>query len=389
MNLKKNVLIVNQSAELYGADKALLELIENFPENFTPIVVLHEEGPFKDILEKMGVQVIKTAVIKVKRGILNPWFFISLPFIVFKSFYKIKKQLKGKKIALIHSNATSVFIGAFYGFVFRIPHLWHVHEIIEKPKKVAQVYPHVVDFFSKSIAFNSKASYNHFLNIKPKISKKSTVVYNGQNRHVSLLNAAEKKQFKIDEIIFNDNNLLIGLIGRINKWKGHVLLLNTFCDLLKNYPEIRLVFIGSPPPNMEFYLQELIALIVEKGVEHKVKIIPFKNEIWNYYDVLDIVVVPSTEPEPFGLVATEAMLSMKPVVAANHGGLAEIVVNNETGFLFEPNNSKDLYKKLELLINNEELQKKFGGNAIKRVKEEFSTKRYVSGIEKIYMDLSC
>ena len=62
---------------------------------------------------------------------------------------------------------------------------------------------------------------------------------------------------------------------------------------------------------------------------------PTKNEIWNYYDVLDISVVPSTEPEPFGLVATESMLSMKPVVAANHGGLSEIIVNNETGFFFE------------------------------------------------------
>ena len=149
MNSKKNVLIVNQSAELYGADKALLELIEKFPENFNAIVVLHEEGPLKVILEKMNVQVIKTSVIKVKRGILKPSFFVTLPFDTIKSFIKIKKDLKGKKIDIIHSNATSVFIGAFYGFFFRIPHLWHVHEIIEKPKKVAQVYPHIINFFSK------------------------------------------------------------------------------------------------------------------------------------------------------------------------------------------------------------------------------------------------
>ena len=80
MSTIKNILIVNQSAELYGADKALLELIENFPENFNPIVVLHEEGPLKKILEVLNVQVIKTSVIKVKRGILKPWFFFSTPF---------------------------------------------------------------------------------------------------------------------------------------------------------------------------------------------------------------------------------------------------------------------------------------------------------------------
>ena len=132
--MNKNVLIINQSAELYGADKAILELIENFPEGYTPIVVLHEDGPLKDLLENLSVQVIKSSVIKVKRGILKPSFFLQLPFEILKSFFTIKKELRGKKIALVHSNATSVFIGAFYAFFFRIPHVWHVHEIIEKPE---------------------------------------------------------------------------------------------------------------------------------------------------------------------------------------------------------------------------------------------------------------
>lgn len=388
MSLKKNVLIVNQSAELYGADKALLELIENFPENFNPIVVLHEEGPLKVILENMNVQVIKTSVIKVKRGILKPSFFVTLPYETIKSFLKIRSELKGKKIDLIHSNATSVFIGAFYGFFFRIPHLWHVHEIIENPKKVAQVYPHIINFFSRSIIYNSKASYNHFLNIKKSIYKKSKVVYNGQNRNQPLLNSIEREAFKNEHLGFNDTNIVIGLVGRINKWKGHILLLQTFCELLKKHPDIRLVFIGSPPPNQEFYLDDLNTLIVENNIQDKIKIIPFQNEIWNYYDALDISVVPSTEPEPFGLVATESMLSMKPVVAANHGGLSEIIVNNETGFFFEPNNSNDLYKQLEKLIIDKDLRISFGENGLKRVKEKFSTKQYVSSIEEIYFELT-
>lgn len=388
MNSKKNVLIVNQSAELYGADKALLELIENFPENFNAIVVLHEEGPLKVILEKMNVQVIKTSVIKVKRGILKPSFFVTLPFDTIKSFIKIKKDLKGKKIDIIHSNATSVFIGAFYGFFFRIPHLWHVHEIIEKPKKVAQVYPHIINFFSKLIIYNSKASFYHFLNIKKSIYKKSKIVYNGQNRNKPLLNYIEKEAFKKEHLGFNDTNIIIGLVGRINKWKGHVLLLQTFCKLLNNYPDIRLVFIGSPPPNQEFYLEGLNALILENKIEDKIKVIPFQNEIWNYYDVLDISVVPSTEPEPFGLVATESMLSMKPVVAANHGGLSEIIVNNETGLFFEPNNSNDLFKQLEKLIIDKDLRITFGENGLKRVKDKFSTEKYVSSIEEIYLELT-
>lgn len=384
----KNVLIINQSAELYGADKAILELIENFPKGYNPIIVLHEEGPLKIILEDLNIQVIKTSVIKVKRGILKPSFFIKLPFEVLISFYNIRKELKGKKIDLIHSNATSVFIGAFYGFFFRIPHLWHVHEIIEKPRRIAQIYPHIISFFSKSIIYNSKASYNHFVKIKKSICKKSKVVYNGQNRNQPLLNSAERELFIQEHLGFNNSNIIIGLVGRINKWKGHILLLQTFFELLKKYPTIRLVFVGSPPPNQEFYLDDLNHLISNYKLADKIKIIPFQNEIWNYYDALDISVVPSTEPEPFGLVATESMLSMKPVVAANHGGLSEIVLDNETGYFFKPNDSNDLYKQLEKLIIDKNLRTKFGENGLKRVKENFSTNTYVNNFKEQYDSIS-
>jgi glycosyltransferase involved in cell wall biosynthesis len=384
----KNVLIINQSSELYGADKAILELINNFPEHYNPIVVLENEGPLKELLKNKGIQVISSSVIKVKRGILKPTFFIKLPFEIIKSIIKIKKALKGKKIDLIHSNATSVFIGAFYSFFFRIPHLWHVHEIIVKPKKIAQIYPHIISFFSTSIIYNSKASYDHFVNIKKSIYKKSKVIYNGQNRSRPLLNSFKRELFIEEHLGFNNSNIIIGLVGRINKWKGHALLLETFCELVKKYPAIRLVFVGSPPPFQEFYLNNLNLLILDLKLEDKIKIIPFQNQIWNYYDALDISVVPSTEPEPFGLVATESMLSMKPVVAADHGGLSEIIVNNETGFLFKPNDSKDLYKKLEKLIVDERLRIKFGEKGHKRVTEKFTTKKFASEFTEEYNKLT-
>ena len=387
MSLKKNVLIINQSAELYGADKALLELIENYPEDFVPIVVLHEEGPLKVILENMGVMVIKTSVIKVKRGILKPSFFISLPFVILKSFWKIKKELNGKKIDLIHSNATSVFIGAFYGFFFRIPHLWHVHEIIEKPKKVAQVYPHIINFFSEKVVFNSVATSNHFTTILRNISLKSIIIHNGQKR--LLEKTSETEIEKIRNSFSSDINgkIVIGLIGRISKIKGQHVALEAFSTVIKNHSNVHLVFIGSSVKGKEAYINNLFERIKELNLNKNVTFIDFQENIWSFYDAIDIVIVPSTEKESFGLVATEAMLSKKPVVAANQGGLSEIVVNDETGYLFEPNSTIDLCYKLEKLISNPILRNAFAEAGYKRVNENFSTEKYVKSIEKIYVDL--
>jgi glycosyltransferase involved in cell wall biosynthesis len=78
------------------------------------------------------------------------------------------------------------------------------------------------------------------------------------------------------------------------------------------------------------------------------------------------------------------MLSSKPVIAANHGGLTEIVVDNETGLFFEPKNQADLELKLESLINNPDLRNRFGAKGLARVKQKFSTENYVNKIKATY-----
>ena len=303
---KKNVLIINQSAELYGSDKALLELLENFPANFNPIVVLHEKGPLTEKLNDLNIEIIETSVIKVKRGILNIKFLLYLPFEVYKSFRNIRNQLSGRKISLIHSNATSVFIGAFYSFFFRIPHIWHVHEIIEEPKRIARIYPSIINFFSKKIIFNSKATENHFISILPKIKKKGVLIHNGQKREFPYLNASEiiNLRAKICPSIEHDT-IIIALIGRISRLKGQKLLLKAFKGLVENFNNVHLLYVGSTPKGQEFYLENLNHKITTLNLNQKITIFPFTENIWPIYDSVDIVVVPSTEPESFGLVATE------------------------------------------------------------------------------------
>lgn len=379
----KNVLIINQSSELYGADKALLELIDNFPTDFNPIVVLENEGPLKDILLKKGIKVIKCPVMKLHKSIFTFSGLFALFIDFFKGLYILRKETKSITIDVVHSNAISVLIGAFYSFFFNKKHLWHVHEIIEHPKAIANFYPKLVSFFSDKIVFNSQASYNQFLKIKPGISFKSEVVYNGQNRLQPTSTLEEIEDIK--KIAFKaQNKTIIGLVGRINKWKGQDILLDAFKNLHERHPNAHLVFVGSTPPGQDFYLTRLEQRIEAYKLEASVTVIDFQTDIWSIYDAIDISVVPSIEPEPFGLVATEAMLSFNPVIASNHGGLSEIVVDNETGLLIEPRNQKDLESKIEILLNQPQLAKNMGMAGNKRVKEFFSTSRYVNAFGRIY-----
>jgi len=118
-------------------------------------------------------------------------------------------------------------------------------------------------------------------------------------------------------------------------------------------------------------------------LQDKITILPFTKALQPIWDVTTIAVVPSTEPEPFGLVAIEAMLEKKPVVASNHGGLKEIVGNNETGFLVEPHNNKALADALLQLAQDSGLRDKFAMAGYERATTVFTLDNYIAGIENV------
>ena len=162
-------------------------------------------------------------------------------------------------------------------------------------------------------------------------------------------------------------------------------MLSVFNELKKNPAHnIYLLFIGSTIKSQLFLLDELKKEISNKNLKNFVTIVDFQKEIYEYYDCIDIVLVPTTDPEPFGLVALEGMLSKKPVIASNHGGLKEIVLHNKTGLLFEPNNETDLKKTIENLIDNQHFIKQYGEQGEKRAKLEFSLVKYVNNFKALY-----
>ena len=95
------------------------------------------------------------------------------------------------------------------------------------------------------------------------------------------------------------------------------------------------------------------------------------------YEQADICVVPSVWDEPFGMVAVEAMAVGRPVCASRVGGLQDIVVHTETGFLFQRGDSAELAKQLALLLDNPPLRKQMGEAGRARVEEKYLWKRVV------------
>lgn len=381
----KNILFIHQSAELYGSDKTLLLLLKNLDKNkFKPIVLLPFDGPLKEALENENIEVVIAPVLKLYRKLFTPKNLIGF-FKDIKAAFKIVNELHKKhQFTLIYSNTLAVLLGIMFAWKNNIKHLWHVHEIIEKPSLFKKAFVGLLSLKSNThIVYNSQAT-KVFWELNKSIINKGVVIWNGIEINTPESSTSELFDIRKNLFLAQPNEIILALVGRISRWKGQMILLDAFNNLVQKNENIKLVFVGAPPPNQEKFQEDLEERITSFKLNDKVLIIPFQNEIHKIWQAIDIAVVPSTEPEPFGMVAIEAMLAHKPIVASNHGGLTEIIENNATGFLVTPNSVQDLVIALEKLIQNELLRKEMGEKGYLRVTTAFSVEQYVDSFEKFF-----
>ena len=382
------ILFVHQSAELYGSDKTLLLLVKQLDKTkFYPVVILPNEGILKDELEKENIQVFIAPVLKLYRKMVTPKNIFNFLKDIKKGISILDKLNEKHHFDIVYSNTLAVLLGMVFAQKRKIKHLWHVHEIIVHPKLISKLYPKVVNYFSNTSVFNSLSTQDFMVNKYPRLIIKSKVVLNGFDRLTPVSSPEEIINYRRKHFNASETDIIIALVGRISRWKGQQLLLNAFSKIENVKLNVKLAFVGSAPPNQEFFLESLQEKIKEYRLEEKVVILPFQNDIWKIWDSIDIAVVPSTEPEPFGLVAIEAMLASKPVIAADHGGLKEIVIDNETGFLIEPNNEILLANAIQKLVDNPKLRNSFGEKGCQRALNTFSLKSHVNHFEKIIYEM--
>jgi glycosyltransferase involved in cell wall biosynthesis len=107
------------------------------------------------------------------------------------------------------------------------------------------------------------------------------------------------------------------------------------------------------------------------------------EDLPKYYNLADLVVLPSFESEAFGIVLIEGMACGKPTVASNLPGVRSVVGDGKNGFLVEPKNVDQLAEKINILLSNSELRKQFGENGRKKVLEKYSIEKMGEKLEKV------
>jgi len=178
---------------------------------------------------------------------------------------------------------------------------------------------------------------------------------------------------------------VIMLPGRLTRWKGQLVFIDAIAKLQRH--DICCLLVGSDQGRHEFR-KELENRIKHHKLEGVVTLVDQCNDMPTAYMLSDIVVSASTDPEAFGRVAIEAQAMGRPIVATDHGGSRETVVDGKTGWLCQPSDATAMAAALEKgLALTAGQRTEMAARAIAHIRKEFTKEAMCAKTLEVYNEV--
>ncbi|WP_104192607.1 glycosyltransferase family 4 protein [Cryobacterium sp. Y82] len=321
--IRKNVVFLHSSNEMYGADRMLLEVINALPPYLHAIVLIPNDiapsGPSLSAeLETRGIQYEVSDIAILRRAYLRPAMIPQLLYRTLKTVLAIKR-LDPEIVYL--TTSSSLITAPALRVLGRRKVIFHCQEIWSG--REARLLGILARGVTKCICISNPA----FSALRGKVTEKAVVIENGHR------DAREPTT----NIAGHRGAIKFLIASRWNAWKGHGTLLDAWEEA--DSPG-ELIIAGGPPPVGKSF--DVPTRVLQLSNPRSVRIVGEVSNIRELLDGCDFLIVPSDDPEPFGLVAIEAFSRKRPVIGSRGGGLATIISDGRDGFLYSPKSSIDL-----------------------------------------------
>jgi len=349
------------SGDWGGASRVLFNTIKLLDrDRFEPIVLLPDEGPIRPTLDALGVRyLIWGALREPAAGFLR----------YLRDVGTAARLLRRLRIDLLDVNLNywrpAEVLAAR---LMRIPVVTHYHVLVPRPGPFVH--------WSSAIVVVSKFAAQHS---EPKAARMEVI------HNTVTLDRFDRARDIRPEIGVAGANVVVSFVGQIRENKG----VDLFIRMAHTIPDrhARFLIVGEcrdpvrfPGSYTETRLRE------EIGGDSRIRYLGYRSDVENVFRSSDLVVMPSRWGEPFGLINIEAGAAGKPMIATRDGGIPEIIVHGETGYLVDVDDLEALTLYTRRLIEDRELRETMGRNARARVEAEFTT-RPVRQLERLYDEL--
>lgn len=373
----RSVLFVHPTDEAYGVDRVLLGLATGLAQRGWRVAVLMSDdqspGWLSRRLAEASIEVARGPLAPARRRYLKPNALLGY----LSALLRARRWVRGEALRfrpdVLHVNTSALLVGAIVGRPGGARVVWHVHEIVIKPRLFSWVFRLAPTLAADRVVAISRAVRDH-LSVGGLCSGKVTIVWNGIEDRV----AAPPDVTDAPVVAF---------IGRLNRWKGYEVFAEAAGRIAPKFPRTRFLVAGDPPLGEEWRTLDLRDRLSRLGIADRAEMVGFENDVPALLERVSVVVTPSTWPEPFGMVTLEAMLAGRPVIATAHGGALDLIEPGASGLLVPPGDSAALAAAIAMLVKDQALRTRLGVAARRRAQTHFSYDRFLSGIERAYLSL--
>lgn len=394
--------------DVWGGTESVIQNLVKFQKklNINPIVFTTQ------IFSNLKIEIINDVMVK-RFSYFYPWLGLNKKSIesmdqkggnVF-SFSLLFGLLKEKKLDLIHLHTQNRLggIARLIAKLKKIPYIVSVHGgILNLPSYIKSSheanYTNTFEWGkalgylvgSRNVLNDSAAilcpDHTEYLMLKEKFPNKRVEYFpNGVDveKFASTDVEDSEKVFDIEK-----GSFLMTIIGRVDPQKNQSHILNIMPKLIEKIPNIHLLIVGHVTDFV--YLSKLIDLIQLHNLKDHVTIVDgLESEdprlMQSYHDS-DVVLVPSIH-EPFGIVALEAWACKKPVIASNIGGLKHIVNDQESGLLYDYDDSTGWQDGIIKLHENSDFRSTLALTGYSEVVSKYSWENLTKRLEDLYKEL--
>ena len=369
-NKADKVLYLITDLKYGGAQTVLYSLVSNInQERYKPSVACLFGGDFPvgDELRKTGIEVIDLRM-------TNFWRIDAL--------WRLYQLLHREKYSILH---TSLFhaslVGRIVGWAAKVPVIITWRQNISLGGRWRDFIYKMTSRIDDKVIVVSNSTLESEIRTTGLAVEKVEVIYNSIDiDRYSRKKPANRNKVKMD-FGLGGEEIIVGFIGRFHAQKGIDVLLKAFEKIEKSKMNVRLMLVGDGTLRKKIWKQSQTL-----GNDNRVLFTGIRKDIPLILSSLDIFVLPSRW-EGLPLVLLEAMAAGLPIVATAVGGIPEVVVDGETGFLVPPEDPEALASAITRLIEDSVLRKKFGKAGYKRVKQHFNIQEASRRTEELYFSL--
>lgn len=354
----KRILQICSSSATSGAERHVYSLSRQLTEKGHRVEVwAPKPGWLPDITQEAGI----SCRISPMRGADS-----------YRTLGTLIRRVRRHDIDVVHTHLTrAAYIGHMLGLITRVPIITSVHIANND-----QIYRRLAKRRNKLVAVsNFVRGMLHGKGINPRYIE---TIYNGTD-FVDI--APSEPGLLMDELGIPRERRLVGLVGQVSLWKGHLELVKALPAVQKEHPDAHTVFVGRVDETFE---AELNAVIDDTGMRDHITMTGVRHDIPRVLDAMTLCTLPS-HMETFGVAAIEAMARGKAVVATRVGALPEVVRHKQTGLLVDLR-PEEIAEAVSYLLTNDEEREAMGRMGRHIVEQKFTLDEMVRRFEKVYSE---